>query len=77
MHAIANLPKITQFQGKSCGTSESSDLGANLCYADPDKKIENDLISGRPIGPNDGARLCLISVHAKRNEIGLCSHVEN
>ena len=57
---LKNLPKVTRFQGKNSGTSEFLDLVANLCHAHPDKKIEKDLISSRPIGPNDGARLCLL-----------------
>ena len=57
---FANLPKVTRFQGKNSGTSEFPDLVVNLCQAHPDKKIEKDLISSRPIGPNDGARLCLL-----------------
>ena len=59
---LKNLPKVTRFQGKQSGTSEFLDLVVNLCQAHPDKKIEKDLISRRPIGPNDGARLCLILV---------------
>ena len=53
-------PKVTRFQGKNSGTSEFLDLVVNLCQAHPDKKIEKDLISSRPIGLNDGARLCLL-----------------
>ena len=59
---LANFPKVTQFQGNNSGTSEFPDLVANLCEADPDKKIEKALISSRRIGPNDGARLCLLKV---------------
>ena len=58
-----NLSEFTRFQGKNAGTSEFLDLVVNLCHAHPDKKIEKDLISSRPIGPNDGARLCLVIFH--------------
>ena len=58
--AVTNLPKITQFQGKSRGTSDYLDLVANLRYADPDKKIERRAEGSRWIGPKGEARLCLL-----------------
>ena len=54
------LPKVTQFQGKKSGTSESLDLVVNLRYMDPDKNFLERSVSSRPIDPNDGARLCLL-----------------
>ena len=63
--ATTNLPKITQFEGGKSGTAEFPDLVVNICRTHPDKKIEKDLISSRPIGPNDGARLCLVKVFGR------------
>ena len=50
-------------------TSEFPDLVVNLCEADPDKKIEKALISSRRIGPNDGARLCLVARRSRTSDM--------